>query len=146
MFVPDNVPKFSYAASFGVSEIPKGQQKLYKTFLSRLNYISVRENAGQKIVKELTGRDAQVVADPVMLLTREQWDEEIKFKRMYDQPYIFAYFLGKSEENREQAKSLPSLQVLKSLPFTIWIPTTRQMSDLAIMLRLRLVRKNSSTL
>lgn len=113
MFVPDNVPKFSYAASFGVSQIPKGKQKLYKTFLNRLDYISVRENAGQKIVKELTGRDAQVVADPVMLLTREQWDDEIEFKRMYDEPYIFAYFLGKSEENRRQANKLAKLTGLK---------------------------------
>ena len=113
MFVPDNVPKFSYAASFGVSQIPKGKQKLYKTFLNRLDYISVRENAGQKIVKELTGRDAQVVADPVMLLTREQWDKEIEFKKMYDEPYIFAYFLGNSEENRRQANKLAKLMGLK---------------------------------
>ena len=47
------------------------------------------------------------------LLTREQWDEEITFKRMYDQPYIFAYFLGKSEENREQAKKRAELTGLK---------------------------------
>lgn len=113
MFVPDNVPKFSYAASFGVSEIPRGKKKLYTTFLNRLDHISVRENAGKKIVKELTGRDIPVVADPVLLLTRQQWDEEIKFTKQFDEPYIFAYFLGKSEENRKQALELQKLTGLK---------------------------------
>lgn len=113
MFVPDDVPKFSYAASFGVSEIPKNQQKLYKTFLNRLSYVSVRENAGKKIVEELTEREAQVVADPVMLLTKEQWDAEIEERKLYDQPYIFAYFLGKSKESREQAKKLAKITGLK---------------------------------
>lgn len=113
MFVPEHVPKFSYAASFGVSEIPNSLQKLYQTFLNRLDYVSVRENAGKQIVKELTGKTAQVVADPVLLLTREEWDDEIKEQRLYEQPYIFAYFLGKSKENREQAKKLAKLTGLK---------------------------------
>ncbi len=113
MFVPDNVPKFSYAASFGVSEIPKGKRKLYTTFLKRLDHISVRENAGKKIVKELTGRDIPVVADPVMLLTPQEWNDEIPVRKMYDEPYIFAYFLGKSAENRQQVLSLQKMTGLK---------------------------------
>ena len=56
MFVPDDVPKFSYAASIGVSKLPKNKVKLYKTFLNRVEHISMRENAGAKIVKELTNR------------------------------------------------------------------------------------------
>lgn len=113
MFVPDDVPKFSYAASIGVSEIPKDKRKLYTTFLSRLDHISMRENSGREIVKELTGRDVPVVVDPVLLLTKEQWAEEIPFKRIYDEPYIFAYFLGSGAECREQALKLQKATELK---------------------------------
>ena len=113
MFVPDNVPKFSYAASIGVSKLPKNKVKLYKTFLNRIEHISMRENAGAKIVKELTGRDVPVVVDPVLLLTKDEWAKEIPFKRVVDEPYIFAYFLGTSEENRAQAVKLQKETGLK---------------------------------
>ncbi len=117
MFVPDDVPKFSYAASIGVSQIPRSKRKLYKTFLDRLDHISMRENAGSKIVKELTGRDVPVVVDPVLLLTKEQWAEEIPVKRVYDEPYIFAYFLGTDKNNREQVKKLQEKTGLKIVTF-----------------------------
>ena len=79
---------------------------LYRTFLNRLDYISVRENAGAEIVKDVCGRTAEVVADPVMLLTTEQWAEEIPFVKQFDEPYIFAYFLGKDDTGRRQAEKL----------------------------------------
>ena len=113
MFVPDDVHKFSYATSIGVSQLPKSKRKLYNTFLNRLDYISVRENSGAEIVKEVSGRDAEVVADPVMLLTTEQWAREIPFVKQFDEPYIFAYFLGKDELGRKQAENLRELTGLK---------------------------------
>ena len=66
-FVPDNVDKIALSSSFGVSELPKGIQSHARAFLNRLNSISVREDSGKKIVKELTGRDIPVVCDPTML-------------------------------------------------------------------------------
>lgn len=113
MFVPDNVPKFTYAASIGVSKLPRDKVKLYTTFTNRIEHISMRENAGAKIVKELTGRDVPVVVDPVLLLTAEEWEKEIPVKRMVEEPYIFAYFLGSSKENRAQALKLQEKTGLK---------------------------------
>lgn len=100
MFADDSTYKFSYAASFGVSQIEKKHHKLYNTFLSRMNSISVRENSGKKLVKELSTKTAEVVVDPVMLLTAEEWLDEIPNENRFNEPYIFAYFLGKSEEHR----------------------------------------------
>lgn len=117
MFVPDSVPKFSYAASIGVSKLPKDKRKLYTTFLNRIDHISMRENAGSKIVKELTGRDVPVVVDPVMLLTKEEWEKEIPVKKVVDEPYIFAYFLGKSKENRSKIMELKEKTGLKIVTF-----------------------------
>ena len=53
MFAPDNCNKIAYASSFGVSTIPKNQIEKTKEYLSRINYISVREESGQKIIKQL---------------------------------------------------------------------------------------------
>ena len=42
-------------------------------FLSGLDNISVREYEGAKIIKDLTGKNAQVVLDPTMLLDKSEW-------------------------------------------------------------------------
>lgn len=34
-------------------------------YLNRIEYISMRENRGSEIVKELTGRDVSTILDPV---------------------------------------------------------------------------------
>ena len=106
MFAPDNVKKVSYSTSFGVSEIPQRYTNDAQKFLSRFEYISVREKSGQTIVKEIAQRDAALVCDPTMLLSNDQWREIIPPKRIVDEPYIFCYFLGKNKAHRQQVEKL----------------------------------------
>lgn len=113
MFADNNTVKISYATSFGVSQINPKYHKIYNTFLNRLNFISVRENSGKKIVEELSSNKAEVVCDPVILLDAEQWLKEIPNKRLYDEPYIFAYFLGKSAEYRDAVTKFAKQKGLK---------------------------------
>ncbi len=113
MFADDNTVKISYATSFGVSQINPKYHKIYNTFLNRLDFISVRENSGKKIVEELSSNKAEVVCDPVILLDAEQWLKEIPNKRLYDEPYIFAYFLGKSAEYRDAVTKFAKQKDLK---------------------------------
>lgn len=113
MFADDETLKFSYSASFGVSQIEEKYHKLYNKFLSRMDYISVRENSGKKLVEALSSNTAEVVVDPVLLLDDEQWLKEIPNKRLYDEPYIFAYFLGKSFEYRQAVTEFAKKKGLK---------------------------------
>lgn len=113
MFVPECKTKISYAASFGVSQIEKKYHNLYNKFLSRMDFISVRENSGKKLVESLSDKSAEVVVDPVLLLDKEDWDREIPNKRLYDEPYIFAYFLGKSAEYRNAVTEFAKKKGLK---------------------------------
>lgn len=113
MFADDNTVKISYATSFGVSQINPRYHKIYNTFLNRLDFISVRENSGKKIVEELSSNKAEVVCDPVILLDAKQWLKEIPNKRLYDEPYIFAYFLGKSAEYRDAVTKFAKQKDLK---------------------------------
>lgn len=106
MFVPDTIRKVSYASSFGVKQIPWYQTKRTQEYLNRIEYISMRENRGTEIVRELTGRDVQTVLDPVFMLDANQWAQFIPFKREINEPYIFAYFLGANPEHRMAVKEL----------------------------------------
>lgn len=45
---------------------------------------------GRDLINELTGRDAQVVLDPVMLLTKEQWMQLVPDKQKNER-FIFSY-------------------------------------------------------
>lgn len=106
MFVPDNIRKISYASSFGVKYIPWYQKKRTANFLNRIDYISMRENAGKDIVKELTGKDVPVVLDPVFMFDKDGWEELIPIEKEYNEKYIFAYFLGANSEHRKVVKEL----------------------------------------
>lgn len=56
MFVPANIRKISIASSFGVKYIPWYQIGRTRKYLNRIEFISMRENRGSEIVKELTGK------------------------------------------------------------------------------------------
>ena len=106
-FVNDGVPKFSYSSSYGVSSIPLIQRAGTKKYLERIDLISVREDRAKEIVESLSQKKAQVVADPTMLRTREQWLEfASNSHKKIGEPYIFCYFLGPRRDIREHAVKL----------------------------------------
>lgn len=119
MFVPDEVNKVSYATSFGVSNIPWYQKRRTKKYLSRIDYLSVRELRGAEMVSSLACREVKIVADPTLLLTAPEWDEVIPKKEVVAEPYIFCYFLGKNEMHRELGEELSRITGLRiiSTPF-----------------------------
>lgn len=104
-FVDRKEKKGSYAASFGIKEIPIKYKEEYKRLLSDYQYVSVREKAGADIIKELIHRDAEVVLDPTLLLTNEEWFKFIG-KKQQIQPVIVVYMLEYSECLLEFAKKL----------------------------------------
>lgn len=107
-FVPDDVDKIALSSSFGVSKLPTGIQTHARRFLTRLNSISVREDTGKKIVKELTGRDIPVVCDPTMLLDGDQWLEIQKEEPIAEGKYILVYLMGDNPKHRDFIKKLKS--------------------------------------
>lgn len=108
-FVPDEKTRIAYASSFGVSSIPDKQKEATTHYLSRIQYISVRETAGAKIVKELTERDVPVVCDPTALLTVDDWNAIKSEKKYTEDKYIFCYFLGNNPTHRAFATKVKQL-------------------------------------
>ena len=73
-FAPDSARKISYSASFGSTQIEEEYREEYSTLLKRYDKISVREDSGREVVRDLTGRtDAEFVLDPTFLLDRAEW-------------------------------------------------------------------------
>lgn len=105
MFVPDEIRKISYASSFGVKQIPWYQKKRTAQFLQRIDHVSMRENRGAEIVKELTGRDVPTIIDPVFMFDEDGWRKLIPVKTELEEPYLLAYFLGRNKEYRIAAEN-----------------------------------------
>lgn len=85
--------------SFGVSEIPTYRMDDYRCWLKKISTLSVREDAGQKIIKLLTGRNAEILIDPTMLLPIEKWKQLCKApKEELPEHYIVCYFLGRIDK------------------------------------------------
>lgn len=111
-FIGSEKKKVTYAPSFGVARIPKNQEKKTKQYLERIDFISVREPEGQKIVAYLTGRTAEVVVDPTLLVDREFWDLR-KGGRLISDSYILCYFISPNPSYRKFSENLRKKTGLK---------------------------------
>ncbi len=104
-FVEDDNRKGSYAASFGIKSVPDKYRAEYKVLLSAYRYLSVRESAGADIIRELTGREANVVLDPTLLLDKGEWSRLIGDGRRI-KPAVVVYMLEYSEALLDFARGL----------------------------------------
>lgn len=84
--------RVAYAPSLGRNYIPNYNKKILKKYISDVPCLSVREDEGRRLIKELTGRDALVVADPTLLLSSRDWDR-LKIEIETPRNYVLCYFL-----------------------------------------------------
>ncbi len=102
-FLPDNVMKISYAASFGFSGLPTSSYiDAVKDSISRFRAISVREEEGAQIVKQF-GLNADVVCDPTLLLEKKDYIDTFNLQK--DRTGVFAYILQKRQDDAWQTVS-----------------------------------------
>jgi len=89
-FVEEENKKISYSSSFGLATIPNGLKDKYIKYLGQIKFLSTRESYGVDIIKEITGRQSELVLDPVFLLNKEQW-LSICNNNKKKEKYIFSY-------------------------------------------------------
>lgn len=93
-FAKKDATKIAYAASFATTEIPPHLKDKYSELLSKYKAISVREQSGITLTESLTGKKAELVCDPTLLLTKEEWSElAVRVPQRIKEPYILAYIL-----------------------------------------------------
>ena len=100
--------RIAFCPSFGVSTIPKNRKEEYSEYLRDFSKLSIREADGANIIKELSNRQAMVLIDPTLLLSKKDWKKISKKPRFnIEKKYILTYFLGKiSEEKKENIKKI----------------------------------------
>ena len=88
--------KVCFSPSFGVDSLPEPWKPVIRERLLTFPNISVRETAGAEIVRELTGKEAEVLIDPTLMLDREDWLKVAKKPRKADIgcSFILSSFLG----------------------------------------------------
>ena len=103
-FLAGDKKRISYAASIARDELTEEEYAFIKTYLDKFSAISVRENVSADMLNQKFPKlNVQAVPDPVFLLAEEEWRTLIPKVNEKKVPYIFAYFLGENEENRQKA-------------------------------------------
>ena len=71
----DHSKRVAYAPSFGAKNIISFANDVnkYKHFLERFDCLSVRERNGQKWIMDICGEKAEIVADPTLLLSEDDY-------------------------------------------------------------------------
>lgn len=88
--------RIAYAPSLGRDYIPNYNKRIMRRYINDIPYVSVREEVGRELIRELTGRDVPVVLDPTLLMTKEEWDTlKTSEKRT---SYVLCYFLDPTSE------------------------------------------------
>ena len=106
IFAPKTVKKVAYAPSLGISTLPaKGKIRKIKKWVKGFSAISVREAEGAALLEKMTGIHADVMPDPVCLLSRKEW-ERIAAPVPEGEPYILCYFIGENPEYRKKVRQI----------------------------------------
>ena len=115
-FLPSGVKKFSYAASISKTKLNAYEKASIATCLRSFSSISVREKEAVKQLSPLCSKKVECVLDPTLLLTAEQWDE-VCLDRIVQEDYVFCYFLGNDEVERNVAAQYAKSKGVKLVTF-----------------------------
>ena len=97
--------RIAYAPSLGVSVVPRESVEWLRNGLLGMRFLSAREKTGVKLIKELSGRSAEVVVDPTLLISSEHWKTLMSEVDVPDK-YILVYALCGDSYIREFCKML----------------------------------------
>ena len=90
-FVSDNSKKYSYAASIGNYDISKAGSK-WLELIKDYSGISVRENSAYEQLEACGISNVKVHADPVMLLSQEDW-KSVMSEPIIKEKYVLVYMV-----------------------------------------------------
>jgi len=87
--------RIAFIASMGVAELTLEEKERYANLLMEMKYISVRERHAVKIIENVTGKKVDCFFDPVLLLSQEEWKNNMEAPGV-DLPerYLLSFFLG----------------------------------------------------
>ena len=95
--------RICFSPSIGVSTIPQAWQEKFRQGFNGFEKLCVREQSAADMIEELTGRRADVLADPTLLLSAAEWEVIEKPIKQLQKPYVLQYFLGNQSDEMQKA-------------------------------------------
>lgn len=93
-FLPEGKPRIAYSASIGKEYFTNDEKKRLRPLIKQYSYIGVREDKAKELIQSFVKKDVDVVLDPVMLLTKEEWSQFDKWKFLKKEKYICVYLVA----------------------------------------------------
>lgn len=97
-FGQNEIKRISYAASVGDTKVIINDKESFKNKLAKLDFISVREEDAQNELSKIISKNINVVLDPTLLMSKEEWNSELTEISNYAEKYIIAYVVEPDEE------------------------------------------------
>ena len=94
--------RIALSPSFGRNFIADYNKNKMKKWINDYPYLSVREDSGVKLIKELTGLEAQHLLDPTLIINSEEWRKNLHIEEKIKN-YILAYFLDEPSSHAKNA-------------------------------------------
>ena len=117
--------KIAYAPSFGGTNIAKAADdaKKYIDYFKDFDILSIRETNGKRWLEEMIDREIPIIADPTLLLTKDEWLKYALPERVIQGDYIFYYAFHYNKEQNELAKEIARKLNMKliSIDVKTWI-------------------------
>lgn len=114
------VRRVSYAPSLGVNAIPEQISTNMKQSILKFEAISVREQKGAELLEKLIGIRPDVVVDPTMLLTKEEWTSLLQIGEEKSERYVVCLFLTDNRNHWRAAKQFSKKNHLKMRIIPYW--------------------------
>lgn len=108
-----NARRISYAPSFGRGELATEYHTEAGNLISKLDGISVREESGINIIKQVSGRNAVCVPDPTILLG--DFSSLLKGSDQQAVSHVFCYALRTDKVIRDVAESIAEIKGIRLL-------------------------------
>ena len=102
----DPAKKICFAPSFGSANLSEQEKNSIKKCLSEIEFPAVREFSGIEIYKDLTGKNARLIIDPVLMLTKDEWLEIADKNIIPKHKYVVLYILGADPIQKEKAQKV----------------------------------------
>ena len=112
-FVPNDKRCIAYSASFGKNKLSENLKIKLPKLMEKYSDIMVRELSAVKILNASGIDNAKLVLDPTLLLSKEEWEENLKIKNNEKKQYILTYQLHHNKEFDKYLKKLAKATNLK---------------------------------
>ncbi len=123
----DEKKRIAYAPSIGYNRVQADCTATFREYVGGIKFLSVREKQGEALIKDIVGRDAKVVLDPSMLLTKKEWEAKVLSADAItlELPYIFCYFRHNNDQFVEYARRLSEFTGYRIIAVDTSFPSLR---------------------